>query len=222
MSFGKIWSYSGNFRVQRALALADINGLDVQVVPDFQMGVTNKSEDFLSKFPLGKAPAFESADGKFFLTEGQAIGRYIAESGPKADQLLGADPQTRAKIEEWACFSEAELANNIIPPLLMVMAKMIPYDEAKYNQSAAALERALKRVEVALKGGKKFLVGDQFTFADAMVLGPLHLAGKFLLDEEMRKAAPSVEGYLKGLLEAVPEMKKQFGDIVLAETRTRA
>jgi elongation factor 1-gamma len=39
------------------------------------MGVTNKSPEFLAKFPFGKIPAFESADG-FRLFEGDAIARY--------------------------------------------------------------------------------------------------------------------------------------------------
>lgn len=220
MSFGKIYTYPGNYRAQAALALADLNGLDVQIPPGFQIGVTNKDPAFLSKFPLGKVPAFESADGKFLLTEGKAIARYIADSGPKASQLLGSDAQTRALIEQWACFAEAELSSNIIPPLMMVLAKFIPYDEARYNQAASALERALKRVEIALEGGKKFLVGDQLTFADVVVLGPLQCGSKFLVDTEMRKAAPSLEGYLRGLLE-VPELKKQFGELEVVETRLR-
>ncbi|GAB1318124.1 hypothetical protein MFIFM68171_08334 [Madurella fahalii] len=215
--FGKIHSYSNNYRVQRAQAIAELNGLELETTPDFQIGVTNKTEEFLKKFPLGKVPAFESADGKFLLTEGQAIARYLAESGPKAGQLVGNDAQTRAVIEQWACFSEQELATNLIPPLLMVTLKLIPYDEEKYKTNVANLERAVKRLEGALKG-KKYLVGDQLTLADIMVLGPMHLAAKFLVDAEMRKEAPSIEGYLKSLLE-VPELKKAFGELELCEKR---
>ncbi|KAK4167022.1 glutathione S-transferase [Cladorrhinum sp. PSN259] len=209
---GKIYTYPDNYRVQRALAIAAINGLEIEV-PEFTIGVQNKTPEFLAKFPYGKVPAFESADGSFTLTEGQAIARYVAESGPKAAQLLGADVQTRAKIEEWACFADQELAGNMIPPLLMTIAKIIPFDAARYDQGVAAFERALKRVNVAVQG-RKFVVGDELTFADIQLLGPLQLATKFLADEEMRKAVPNVEVYLKGLLE-IPELKAQFGDLVL-------
>ncbi|KAK4226280.1 glutathione S-transferase [Podospora fimiseda] len=213
---GKIYTYPDNYRVQRALALAALNGLEIEI-PAFQMGVDNKSPSFLSKFPYGKVPAFESADGTFTLTEGQAIARYVADSGPKSAQLLGADPQTRAKIEEWACFADQEFAANMIPALLMTIANIIPFDAARYAQSTAGTERALKRIDEAVKG-KKFVVGDELTFADVMLLGPLQLATKFLVDEEMRKSAPNVEGYLRGLLE-IPELKAQFGDLVLCEKR---
>lgn len=205
----------------QTLALAELNGLEVVLDPDFQMGVTNKTPEFLAKFPLGKVPAFESADGSFHLTEGQAIARYVADSGPKAAQLLGADPQTRALIDQWACFAEQEFGTHLLPPMLMALFKAIPFDEARYDQCAANFERALKRLDVALQGGKKFLVGDQLTFADVMVLGPLSLATKVLVDAEMRKAAPNVEGYLRGLLE-IPELKKAFGELVLIETRVKA
>lgn len=197
-----------------------MNGLEVTVEPDFQIGVTNKTPEFLAKFPLGKVPAFESGDGKLFLTEAQAIARYVAESGPKASQLLGADPQTRALIEMWSCFAEQELALNVVIPMLMTVANLFPYEEAKYQHHVSALERALKRLEVGLQGGKKYLVGEELTLADIMILGPLQVATKFLMDAEMRKEVPSVEPYLKGLLE-IPELKKAFGDLQVCEKRVK-
>lgn len=42
---------------------------------DFVFGETNKSPEYLAKFPHGKIPAFEGADG-FKLFETQAIARY--------------------------------------------------------------------------------------------------------------------------------------------------
>ncbi|KAJ4289913.1 hypothetical protein N0V88_006708 [Collariella sp. IMI 366227] len=194
---GKIYTYPNNYRVQRVLALAAINTLTVEVDPDFQMGVTNRTPEFLAKFPLGKVPAFESADGSLCLTEGQAIARYVAESGPCAAQLLGETVEERALVEMWSCFAEQELGSNVIPPLLMVVAKMYPYDEARYNQCVAAFERAVKRLE--------------------MVLSVLQLASKFLMDAEMRKAVPTVEAYLKKLMEA-PEQKEAFGELQFCET----
>ncbi|KAK4652561.1 hypothetical protein QC762_502060 [Podospora pseudocomata] len=216
---GKIYSYPSNYRVHIAQVAADLNNVELEF-PSFQMGVTNKDPSFLSKFPLGKVPAFSSADDTFHLTEGLAIARYIASSGPASSQLLGADPKTSALIEQWALFGESELSGATIPPLLMVLAKMIPYDEARYNQCAGNLERAVKRLEEAVKDGRKFLVGDQLTLADLAVLGPMTLASKFLFDGEMRKQAPSVEGYLKGLLE-VPEVKKHFGEVTFVEKRVQ-
>ena len=79
MSFGTVYSYPNNPRVikvrplpppqttsspnkKQTHAVANLNGLQIDEAP-FQMGVTNRTPEFLSKFPLGKIPAFESADG---------------------------------------------------------------------------------------------------------------------------------------------------------------
>ena len=187
------------------------------------MGVTNRTPEFLSKFPFGKVPAFETADGSFHLTEAQAIARFVAESGPKAGQLVGEDVRTRALVEQWSCFAEQEIAANVVPLQLMLVAKLeqYPYDEARCNQHLAALARAVGRVEAELKDGRQFLVGGQLTLADIMVVGVLQLAGKFFLDKEMRKDLPSVEAYVKRVME-VAEMKGAFGDLQLCDTRVKA
>lgn len=182
------------------------------------MGQTNKTPEFLAKFPLGKVPAFEGSDG-FTLAEGSAIAAYIAGSGPKAEQLLGADLKTKAKISEWTLFTDGELVAHFTPPLIM-MYKILPFDETRYNSSAAYFERALQKVEAAVKGGKKFLVGDQLTLADLMVAGALFFASGFLLDAEMRKTAPATIEYLKGIA-AVPEFAKAFGEYKPVETRVK-
>ncbi|KAI3397114.1 hypothetical protein diail_11175 [Diaporthe ilicicola] len=216
-SFGTIYSYPNNFRVKRALVAAALNGLEIDV-PEFQMGQANKAPEFLAKFPLGKVPAFEGADG-FTLTEGSAIAAYVAGSGPKADQLLGSDPKTKAKITEWTLFTDTELVAHFTPPLLMVY-KLMPVDEPRYNFSASAFERALSKVEASVKGGKKYLVGEQLTLADLMVAGALFFASGFLLDAEMRKTAPATIEYVKGIA-AIPEFAKVFGEYKPVESRMK-
>ncbi|POS76913.1 hypothetical protein DHEL01_v204689 [Diaporthe helianthi] len=216
-SFGKIYSYPGNWRVSRAQVVAAINGLEIDL-PEFQMGQTNKSEDFLSKFPLGKVPAFEGADG-FTLTEGAAITTYLASSGPRAEQLLGSDVKTQAKIAEWTIFTEVELVSHATPPLLM-MAKIVPFNSSQYDSSASAFERALQRVEVATKGGKKYLVGEQLTLADLTVTAALFWASGFLLDAQMAEAAPATIGYVKTIA-ATPEFSKVFGEYKTCEARVK-
>jgi len=58
-----------------------------------------------------------------------------------------------------------------IPPLLLTVLKMVPFDETKFNAHAANLERALKRVQAALESGSgEFPVGDQVTLADKLFM----------------------------------------------------
>jgi len=54
--------------------VASYTGTELDL-PAYEHTVDNRTPEFLAKFPLGKIPAFESADG-FNLTEGIAIARY--------------------------------------------------------------------------------------------------------------------------------------------------
>lgn len=184
------------------------------------MGHTNHSAEFLSKFPLGKVPALETADG-FTITEGHAICRFIAESGSKANQLLGRDIKTRARIDEWSCFAEQEIVGNTLPVLGMIVLKMTPFNQFRYDWCVKYLEKALGRLEIALKEGNgRFLVGEELTLADIMVAGGLFRAGTFLMDVEMLKATPEVLRYMKGLLE-IPEIGTAFGPFQVCEVRLK-
>jgi elongation factor 1-gamma len=185
------------------------------------MHETNKTPEFLSKFPMGKVPALECADG-FCLAESAAIVGYIAGSGPAAEQLLGpfGDAKTRARIAEWTFFAENEIVGNVVPSLLMCLVKLVPYDEERYNFYVANTERALRRIEAALEGGRKFLVGENVTLADIMVAGALFPALGYLIDTDMRKVAPGAVKYLEDLSE-LPEFKGVFGTLNMVETRVK-
>lgn len=52
--FQVLYTYPENFRAYKALIAAQYSGTDVKVAPNFVFGETNKSEDFLKKFPAGK------------------------------------------------------------------------------------------------------------------------------------------------------------------------
>ncbi len=73
-AFGTIYTYPNNRRVQKALIAAKYNGLTIDV-PEFAFGTDNKSADYLAKFPMGKIPAFEDANGNA-LFESSAIAYY--------------------------------------------------------------------------------------------------------------------------------------------------
>ncbi|KAK5653482.1 hypothetical protein OQA88_8968 [Cercophora sp. LCS_1] len=221
--FATIYSYPDNFRVKRAKAIAALGGLTIVEYPNYKQGETNRTPSFLAKFPLGKCPALETHDG-FTITEGLSICRFLADSGSKSGQLLGRDIKTRARIDEWSVFAEQEIVGNTMPILGMLVLKVTPFNQHRYDWCVGYLEKALERLGMALKTEdgtpRKFLVGEEITLADVMVGGALVRAGNFLMDREMLKVAPSIEGYLKGLLE-VPEVGEAFGPLALVEERVR-
>lgn len=73
-------------KVTKSLAAAALNDLEIIIPSNFVYGTTNKSPEYLAKFPHGKIPALETPSG-FYLAESTAIAYYIAESGPAKDQV---------------------------------------------------------------------------------------------------------------------------------------
>ncbi|OTA99670.1 hypothetical protein M426DRAFT_27277 [Hypoxylon sp. CI-4A] len=214
--FGRIYQWP-HFRSQRAKVVAAYNGLEVPYVEDWNIDTDKRDPEFLAKFPRGKVPALECADG-FCLTESGAICNYIARSGPKAAQLLGSDIKTQAIIEHWVFFAEDELNAGVLPPAGMVHLKYLDYDEAVYDKCSASLEASLKYVEFGLQG-KEYLVGDDVTMADIVVAGPIWQGAQFLIDAEMRKNIPNVVAWLNRLAE-FPEFEA-FGKLNWIETRVK-
>lgn len=49
-----LYTYPENFRAYKALIAAQFSGANLKTAPNFVFGETNKSENFLEKFPLGK------------------------------------------------------------------------------------------------------------------------------------------------------------------------
>ena len=90
---GTLFTYPDNFRAQKAEIGAKYSGAKLTVSKDFKFGETNKSAEFLKKFPLGKVPAFEGSDGTL-LTESNAIAYYVANEELRG----GSDAAARAQV----------------------------------------------------------------------------------------------------------------------------
>merc|ERR1711962_121636 len=93
-----------NFRAQKAEIAAKYSGAKLTVSKDFKFGETNKSAEFLKKFPLGKVPAFEGSDGTL-LTESNAIAYYVANEELRG----GSDAATRAQVVQWMSMADSDI-----------------------------------------------------------------------------------------------------------------
>ncbi|KAF3398409.1 Elongation factor 1-gamma [Penicillium rolfsii] len=214
--FGTIYSYMPSPRVMKAQAAANINGLELAIYPEFAMGQTNKTEDFLSKFPLGKVPAFAGADGTN-LFESDAIAQYICESGPAAAQLIGATPAERATIRQWICFAQGEILDPVTQLALWRM-NIRPYDEATETSNLQRLERSLGCLETHLKGRTWFASEDKVSMADITVASALLWGFAMVIDAEMREKFPLVVGWYERTLQ-VDGVKEAFGEKKFVEKR---
>merc|ERR550537_1573724 len=106
----KLYTYPYAVRAFKVLIAAEYAGVPVEVAPDFQMGVTNKTPAFLKLNPAGTVPTLELADGTGIF-ESNAIMRYVARLSDNG--LFGASPVQAALVEQWIDFA----ANEVEGPL---------------------------------------------------------------------------------------------------------
>ncbi|KAJ5552038.1 hypothetical protein N7535_000015 [Penicillium sp. DV-2018c] len=212
---GTLYSYMPSPRVMKAQAAANLNGLELSI-PEFAMGKTNRTPEFLEKFPLGKVPAFEAVDGTT-LFESDAITQYIAESGPAADQLLGSTPAKRATIRQWICYAQGEVLDPVTQ-LALWRLNLRPYDEKTEETNLGRLVRSLDCLETHLKNRTWLVDGDKVSLADITVASALVWGFSMVIDAEMREKYPSVIGWYERTLE-VEGVKEAFGEKKYIEKR---
>ncbi len=107
----------------------------------------------------GYVPLLELDDGQR-LSEGPAIVQYIADQAPAKSLIPAAGTMERYRAQEWLNFITSELHKGFSPLFNPAMPA-----EAKALASAKLLER-LTWVDGQL-AGKQYLMGDNFTVADA-------------------------------------------------------
>ncbi len=120
---------------------------------------TESGKDFNQINPKGYVPALVLDDGQL-LTEGPAINQYLADRVPEKKLAPPSGTMERHRLQEWLTFLGTELHKSF-SPLFNPAAS-----EDWKNAARAMLDRRLEYVAQYL-GGKKYLVGNDFTVADA-------------------------------------------------------
>lgn len=125
---------------------------------------TKKTEsgiDFSTINPLGYVPALQLEDGEV-LTEGVAILQFLADRAPTSNLAPSAGTIERTRLQEHLNFISSELHKSFSP----FFASPPIEGEAKEK----ALEKLASRMahyDRLLSNGRQYLVGDNFTVADA-------------------------------------------------------
>jgi glutathione S-transferase len=115
--------------------------------------------EFTTINPKGYVPTLRLDDGQV-LTENVVVLQYIADLNPAAKLAPPAGTMERYRLLEWLSFINSEL-HKAFTPLFSSEAS----EEAK-TYSRNYLSKRLNYLEGAL-GDNKYLMGDQFTVADA-------------------------------------------------------
>ena len=126
---------------------------------DIRAKKTKSGADFLQVNPKGQVPVLALDDGDR-LTEGPAIVQYIADQAPSSGLVPPAGSKERYRVQEWLNFITSELHKNFSPLFR-------PNTPDAYKP--VAKENLANRFDYLDRhlAGRKYLMGDQFTIADA-------------------------------------------------------
>jgi len=218
MKVGTLYTYPENFRAYKALIAVEYSGAEIEVVsqsPDFVLGVTNKTDEFLSKFPLGKVPAFSTADGKRNFSESNAIAYYLAD-----ERLRGGESaEDKAFVQQWISFADNEVLPACCSWVFPVIGIMPP-EKAAMEKAKTDLRRSLLALNSHLHY-KTFLVGERISLADICVVANLLLAYKWVLDPEFRAGFNNVTRWFVTMINQ-KEVKKVIGEFSLCSRAATA
>jgi len=207
MVAGTLFTYPDNFRAQKALIAAKYSGAQVTLAKDFVFGETNKSPEFLKKFPLGKVPAFEGSDG-VLLTESNAIAYYVANEELRG----GSDAAARAQVVQWMGLADSDILPAACTWVFPTMGIL------QYNKNAT--DRAKEDIKAALKTlndhllTRTFLVGERVTLADIAVACTMLGLFKQVLDPAFRATFGNVVRWFTTVVNQ-PNAKTVLGEVVL-------
>jgi elongation factor 1-gamma len=206
---GTLYGAQNHSLAKRVYAVAAYANVELSTAENFTHHTDNKKPDFKSKFPAGKIPAYEGADG-FLLTEGMAIIKYVASKSTKSAQLLGKTPEEQALVDQWISFATTEIHAPAILGIRFIRGA-IPYFKPLATSSHENLLNALAVVDKHL-ALRTFLVTERITAADILLATTLDLSFAFHLGKDERAKIPNVIRFYETVTN-VPEIKAVFGEI---------
>ncbi|XP_033100004.1 elongation factor 1-gamma-like [Anneissia japonica] len=211
MAAGTLYTYPDNFRAYKVQIAAKYSGADVKVVQDppaFKLGETNKSAEFLKKFPLGKVPAFEGNDGTL-LTESNAIAFYVAN-----ETLRGCSVQEQAAVQMFVNFADNEImpsACTWVYPTLGIMQ----FNKQNTERAKGELKNVMCYLNEHLKT-RTVLVGERVTLADISVACNLLMLYQQVFDPSFRQPYGNVNRWFMTIVNQ-PQVIDVLGNVKLCE-----
>jgi elongation factor 1-gamma len=201
---GKLYTYPDNFRAQKIQIAAKYSKFNLDL-PDFVVGETDKSADFLKKFPLGKVPAFEN--DKVCLFEPNAIAYYVGNK-----QTRGGDNE--AEVLQWIGVAD----NDILPAACTWVYPTMGIMQYNKNSTEKA-KNDVKKVMEAMNQHlltRTYLVGERISQADISVVCNLKMLYTHVMDSAFRSAYPNVNRWFMTCVNQF-EFKNVLGKVTMCE-----
>jgi len=195
----------------KARITAEYAGVKLNLAPNFVMGESNKSPEFLKMNPIGKIPVLETPEGAVF--ESNVIARYVARL--KGDNtLFGSSLIDYAHVEQWIDFSSIEIDANVMRwyfPRIGSGVYLPPAEEAAISD----LKIGLLALNSYL-ATNTYLVGHSITLADIIVTCNLYQGFTRCMTKDFTKEFPHVERYFWTMVNQ-PKFKKILGEVKQAD-----
>ncbi|KZO97500.1 elongation factor 1-gamma [Calocera viscosa TUFC12733] len=212
MSVGTLYTFAGQAYGKRVRAAATAAGVQLDL-PACTFGETNKSPEYLAKFPHGKFPGFEGKDG-FKLFESAAIARYVASLSPNST-VLGATSHDAALVDQWISFADNEVRVPVSNTLAIVRGNagtyVKPIDLYWRQRVVPALEVVDKHLQTCT-----FLVGERITLADITLATIVQSAFSTLVDAPARQKLSNLLRWFETVVNQ-PLLKDIFGETSFVE-----
>jgi glutathione S-transferase len=157
---------------------------------------TADGKDYNTINSKGYVPALQLDDGSV-LTEGVAIVQYLADKKPEAKLAPANGSIERYRMQEWLNFIATEMHKGFGG----LFNRNAPEETKKATRDRLAMR--LSWLEGQLKG-KKFLLGEQYTVADAYLFTVLNWANTLAVD---LSTYPEVQAYV-GRVAARPAVQE--------------
>jgi glutathione S-transferase len=161
---------------------------------------TEKGRDFLSINPKGYVPALELDSGEI-LTEGPAIMQFLADHRPEARLAPVNGTLERYRLIEWLGFINSEIHKSYGPPFNPQTPPSV------LDERIETLKKRFAFVDGSL-GAESFLLGCQFSVADAYLFVMLSWSDLFKIDLSSLASLTAFHGRVgsrSGVREALKE-----------------
>lgn len=213
MATGTLYTYPENFRAYKALIAAQYSGAKVTVSPNFKLGESNTTKDFLDKFPLGKVPAFEGSNGDCVF-ESNAIAQVVGNA-----QLQGSNARDQALIQQWINFGDNEVYPASCTWVFPTMG-VTPFIKQECEKAKEQLKKAMTVLNNYMRT-RTYLVGERISQADISLACNLMLAYQNVMDPTFRGSFGNVNRWFNTLINQ-PQFKSVIGAFSLCSKAKEA
>ncbi|CAF2919768.1 unnamed protein product [Rotaria sp. Silwood2] len=194
-SNGTLYTYPGNIHGFKAQIAARYSGARLTIATEnqFKMNETNRTEEYVTKFPTGKVPAYENDTG-VYLFESNAIAHYLSN-----EQLRGVTLVEQSEVLQWIEYSEREI-NPVSATLVYPCMGILQFNKNNNEHAKSELKCILQLLNDYLRT-RTYFVGERITLADITIACDLLLLFQWIIEIFMRETYSNVTRWFLTLID---------------------